>query len=55
MPIVANQKQYRTEWMNFKTKKGIERKPVVICAGKDERKRLIAKAKQMAIDNGWKF
>jgi hypothetical protein len=59
-PAIAKKKikmktSYRREFWNFKTKKGIEKKCVVVLAGKDERKRLLAKAAEMERLNGWKL
>jgi len=51
---------YRQEWMNFKTKNGIQRKLIVIAprpgenAGQ-ERKRLIEKAERKAREMNWKL
>lgn len=48
-------KKYRFEYWPFRTPKGIERKMVCVAAGKDEHKRLIVKAKEIARINQWKI
>jgi hypothetical protein len=52
---MPDSKKYRSEWWNFKTPKGIEKKLVCVTAGEQERKRMLDKAEEMAKINGWKL
>lgn len=49
-----DKKKYRQDAFLFKTPEGYKRKPVVILAGENERKRLLEKAERMAKKNNWK-
>lgn len=47
--------KYRSEYWQFRTAKGVEKKLVCVLAGDNERARMINKAESLAKRNGWRL